>query len=177
MNKLKDKIEKFAPALKKELGVKNSMAIPKLVKVVINSGTGRAKDKKRDEIVANRLAKITGQKSSPRGAKQSIASFKLRQGDIVGHTVTLRGQRMYDFLDMLLNVAIPRIRDFKGYTNTSIDDIGNLTIGIKEHVVFPQTADEELRDIFGFSVTIVTTAKSKDQALAFFKQLGFPFKK
>lgn len=174
---LKKKIEKILPELKKELGVKNAMAIPHLVKVVVNSGTGKAKDKKRNELVSDRLAKITGQKPAPRGAKQSIASFKVRQGDVVGYATTLRGQRMYDFLDLLLNVTIPRIRDFKGYDEKIVDQVGNLTLGVKEHVVFPQTADEELKDVFGLAITIVTSAKDKKTALAFFKAIGFPFKK
>lgn len=176
MQKLKQKIEKATPELKKELGVKNAMALPKLVKVVISSGTGKAKDKKRNEVVESRLAKITGQKPAPRGAKKSIASFKVRQGDVVGYAVTLRGPRMYDFLDLLLNIAVPRIRDFKGYDPKIVDEVGNLTLPIKEHTVFPQTADEELKDIFGLAVTIVTTAKDKKSALAFFKAIGFPFR-
>jgi len=173
----REKIEKIRPELKKELGVKNDWAAPRILKVVVNSGTGKAKDKKRNELVGDRLSKITGQKAAPRGAKQSIASFKLRQGDIIGFSSTLRGKRMYDFLDRLFNVAIPRIRDFKGFDEKCIDEIGNLTLGIKEHVVFPETTDEELKDVFGLSVTIVTTAKNKKDALAFFKALGFPFKK
>lgn len=177
MKKLKEKIEKALPELKKELGVKNNLAVPRLTKVVINSGTGKAKDKKRNELVENRLAKITGQKPSARGAKKSIASFKVRQGDVVGYAVTLRGQRMYDFLDLLFNVAMPRIRDFKGYNEKIVDEIGNLTLGIKEHTVFPQTADEELKDVFGLAITITTTAKNRDEALVFFKAIGFPFKK
>jgi len=177
MSILKKKIEKVTPELKKELGVKNNLAIPQLVKVMINSGTGKAKDKKRNELVADRLAKLTGQKPAPRGAKQSIASFKVRQGDVVGYAVTLRGQRMYDFLELLLNVTIPRIRDFKGYDEKIVDEVGNLTLGVKEHIVFPQTADEELKDVFGLAITIVTSAKDKKSALAFFKAIGFPFKK
>jgi len=174
---LKKKIEKVAPELKKELGVKNTLAVPRLVKVVISSGTGKAKDKKRNELVENRLAKITGQKPSARGAKQSIASFKVRQGDIVGFATTLRGERMYNFLDLLLNIAIPRIRDFKGYDEKIVDEVGNLTFAVREHIVFPQTADEELKDVFGLAVTIVTTAKTRAEALTFFKTIGFPFKK
>ncbi len=174
---LKEKIEKIKPELKQALGVKNNLALPKLVKVVVSSGTGKAKDKKRNELVAGRLGKITGQKAALRGAKKSIATFKLRQGDIIGVAVTLRGPRMYQFLDKLINIAMPRMRDFKGYTESSIDDMGNLTIGIKEHVVFPETTDEEIKDVFGMSITIVTTAKDKKEALIFFKQLGFPFKK
>ncbi len=177
MQKLKDKIEKALPDLKKELGAKNLMSLPHLVKVVVNSGTGKAKDKKRNELVDDRLAKITGQKPAPRGAKKSIASFKVRQGDVVGYAVTLRGQRMYDFLDLLLNTTIPRIRDFKGYDPKIVDEVGNLTLPIKEHTVFPQTADEELKDVFGLAITIVTSAKDKKSALAFFKAIGFPFKR
>jgi len=177
MTILKQKIEKALPVLGADLGEKNTMAIPRLLKVVINSGIGKAKDKKRNEIVADRLSKITGQKTAPRGAKKSIASFKVREGDIIGYAVTLRGQKMFDFLDMLLGVAIPRIRDFKGYDEKSVDEMGNLTIAIKEHIVFPQTADEEIRDVFGFSVTLVTTAKNREDAVKFFKAIGFPFKK
>jgi large subunit ribosomal protein L5 len=174
---IKDKIEKIKPDLRDKLGIKNDMALPKLLKVVISSGTGKAKDKKRNELVADRLAKITGQKAAQRGAKKSIATFKLREGDIIGLAVTLRGPRMYQFLDKLLNIAMPRMRDFKGYTETSIDDMGNLTIGLKEHTVFPETADEDIKDVFGMSITIVTTAKDKKEALEFFRGMGFPFKK
>ena len=174
---LKEKIAKVKPALKKTLGVKNDHALPHLVKVVVSSGTGKAKDKKRNELVADRLGKITGQKAALRGAKQSIATFKSRQGDIIGVAVTLRGPRMYKFLDKLFNIAMPRMRDFKGYPETSIDDMGNLTIGIREHIVFPETVDEEIKDVFGMSVTIVTTAKDKKEALEFFRVMGFPFRK
>lgn len=168
---------KIKPELKKELGVKNDMALPRITKVVVNVGTGKAKDKKRNELVADRLGKITGQKAAPRGAKQSIATFKLRQGDIIGLAVTMRGARMWAFLNRLIHIAIPRMRDFKGLNPNSIDEIGNLTLGFKEHIIFPETADEDLRDVFGLAVTIVTTAKSKEEALALFKALGFPFKK
>jgi large subunit ribosomal protein L5 len=174
---IKTQIKDTAPALQKALGVKNVLALPKLTKVVISSGTGKAKDKKRNELVADRLARITGQKASPRAAKQSIASFKSRQGDIIGYAVTLRGQMMYGFLDKLINVTMPRMRDFKGYDDKCVDEVGNLTIGIKENAVFPETAEEELKDLFGLSVTIVTTAKSRQDALAFFNALNFPFKK
>jgi large subunit ribosomal protein L5 len=168
---------KIKPELKKELGVKNDMALPRITKVVVNVGTGKAKDKKRNELVADRLGKITGQKASPRGAKQSIATFKLRQGDIIGLAVTMRGARMWAFLNRLIHIAIPRMRDFKGLNSNSIDEIGNLTLGFKEHIIFTETADEDLRDVFGLAITIVTTAKNKEEALALFKALGFPFKK
>ncbi len=172
-----DKINKEKENLKKTLGISNDMALPKIVKVVISSGTGKHPDKKRNEMVAGRLAKITGQKASPRQAKQSIATFKLREGDVIGQAITLRGARAYSFLDRFINVAVPRTRDFKGYEEKSIDEMGNLTVGVREHTIFPETTDEELKDVFGFSVTIVTTAKNKQDALVFFKAIGFPFKK
>ncbi|HEY4499326.1 MAG TPA: 50S ribosomal protein L5 [Candidatus Paceibacterota bacterium] len=163
--------------LKGPLGIENVMQTPRLVKVVVNVGTGSFKDKKKNEVVLERLMKITGQKSSVRGAKKSIASFKVRQGDTVGYQVTLRGKRMLDFLDRLLNVALPRTKDFKGLPTSSIDEMGNLTIGVKEHTIFPETPDEDLKDVFGLSITVVTTATDKKAAELFLKHLGFPFKK
>ena len=126
------------------------MAAPKTKKVVINTGTGTAmkKDKNKNEAIALRLAKITGQKPSLRGAKQSISSFKVRQGDPIGAIVTLRGKRMYAFLEKLINVALPRTKDFRGLKRSAVDNIGNLTIGIKEHTIFPETADEDIKDVF-----------------------------
>ena len=118
-------------ALKGSLNLKNKMQAPKLVKVVVSTGVGSQKDKKKLELIANRIQKITGQKAATRGAKQSISNFKTRQGDTVGYQVTLRGQRMYDFLDRLLNVALPRTRDFRGIPSKSIDEMGNYNLGIK----------------------------------------------
>lgn len=177
MESVKDKIKNSAKQLKDTLGVKNVMALPRLVKVVITSGTGSSKDKKRNELVADRLKKITGQKPSARGAKKSIATFKLREGDVVGFAVTLRGKRMYDFLDKLINVAFPRTRDFRGIDVKNIDNMGNLTIGIKEHTIFPETTDEDLKDVFGLGITIVSTASNKKDAEPFFRAVGIPFKK
>jgi len=177
MKTITEKIKDSQKTLKEELGVKNVMSLPRITKVVINSGTGKAKDKKRNELVADRLMRITGQKPSPRGAKQSIATFKLRQGDVIGMTVTLRGKRMYGFLGKMIDVAFPRTRDFKGFDEKSVDELGNLTIGLREHIIFPETADEEIKDVFGLAVTIVTTAKDRKTALAFFKAIGFPFRK
>jgi large subunit ribosomal protein L5 len=125
----------------------------------------------------DRLSKITGQKPALRQAKKSIASFKIRQGDPVGVSVSLRGTRMYGFLDKLLNIALPRTKDFRGIESKIVDSIGNATIGIKEHTVFPETVDEELKDVFGMAVTVVTTAKSKEEAKEFFDLIGVPFKK
>jgi large subunit ribosomal protein L5 len=165
--------------MKEAFHYKNLMAAPKMVKIVLNVGTGTAikKDKNKNDAVSDRLAKITGQRPVKKGAKQSIASFKIRQGDPVGVVVTLRGARMYAFLEKFINVAIPRTKDFRGINRSTVDNIGNLTIGIKEHTIFPETADEDIKDVFGLSVTIVSTAKSKKEGTAFFELLGIPFKK
>ena len=179
MQSVKQKEAKSFETLKGQFGYTNKMAAPKLTKVVVNVGTGSGakKDKNRNDMVAGRIAKITGQKPSLRGAKKSVASFKLRQGDPIGVMVTLRGARMYGFLDKLLNVSLPRTKDFRGLNRTAVDDIGNMTLSIKEHSIFPETADEEIKDVFGLSVTMVTTAKTKQEATAFFELIGVPFKK
>ncbi|MBI3573549.1 50S ribosomal protein L5 [Candidatus Kaiserbacteria bacterium] len=161
-------------SLKGAFGYKNKLQAPRLVKAVISTGTGKVKDKKKIEIIEDRLAKITGQKAAPRGAKKSIAAFKVRQGDVVGYQVTLRGARMYDFLDKLVHIALPRTRDFRGISPKAIDSLGNITIGIKENTIFPESSDEDLKDVFGFAVTIVTTAKDKKEAEAFFRHIGVP---
>lgn len=164
--------------LKGTLGWSNVMQTPTIEKVVISVGVGKmTKEKGKLELVADRLAKITGQKAAVRGAKKSIATYKTRIGDKVGYQVTLRGKRMEDFLNRLLHVALPRTKDFKGISTTAIDDVGNYTLGMKEHTVFPETADEELKDVFGMAVTVVTTAKDKKSAKVYLEHLGFPFKK
>lgn len=165
--------------MKGDFHYKNKMAVPKMVKIVVNVGTGTGvkKDKNKNEAVLSRLAKITGQKGSLRGAKQSIASFKIRQGDPIGVMVTMRGNRMYAFLEKLINVALPRTKDFRGISPKAVDNIGNLTIGIKEHTIFPETADEDIKDVFGLSITLVSTAKNKKEGTVFFGLLGVPFKK
>ena len=154
------------------------MQTPRVKKVVVSVGVGKmAKDKQKVDLVADRLAKITGQKAAPRGAKKAIASYKTRVGDKVGLVVTLRGKRALDFLNRLVHVALPRTKDFKGLSKEAIDEMGNYTLGIKEHTVFPETADEELKDVFGMAVTVVTSAKNKKEALSYLSHLGFPFKK
>lgn len=163
--------------MKAEFGYKNKLAAPRLAKVVLSVATGRSKDKNRNEMVMDRLAKITGQKASLRAAKKSIASFKVREGDKIGVSVTLRGARMVGFLDKFINVATPRTRDFRGYDKKSVDELGNVTLGIKEQTIFPETGDEDVRDLFGMAVTIVTTAKNKKEATKFFEVIGIPFKK
>lgn len=177
MKTVKEKEKEVFETLKKEFGYTNVMQAPQLVKIVLSSGVGSFKDKKKIDIVKDRLAKIAGQKIAVKGAKKSIASFKVRENDPVGVQVTLRGARAYSFLDKLLNIALPRTKDFRGLSLSSIDEMGNISIGLKEHTIFPETTDEELKDVFGIGVTIVTTAKSKKEAEAFFKHMGFPFKK
>lgn len=177
MKSILEKYKEERPALLKELGAKNSLALPRVEKVIVSSGTGRNRDKARNELVADRIAKITGQKPSPRPAKKSISTFKLREGEIIGHMATLRGERMRSFLDKLINIAIPRMRDFRGIDKKAIDEIGNLTIGIREHTVFPETADEDLKDVFGIAITIVTSARNRREAEALFRAIGIPFKK
>ena len=147
---------------------------PRIMKVVVSTGVGKKRDKKQVELITDRLAKITGQKPAARAAHQSIASFKVREGDVVGLQVTLRGARMYDFIDKLIHIALPRTRDFRGLSPKAIDDMGNMTIGIKENTIFPETSDEDLKDVFGLAITIVTSAKSKPEAEAFLRHLGMP---
>lgn len=177
MKSVKEKQAGAFDAMKGDFGYKSKLATPRLVKVVVSATTGRAKDKNRNEMVMGRLAKITGQKPSLRAAKKSIAAFKLREGDKIGVAVTLRGARMMGFLDKFFNVAIPRTRDFRGYDRKSIDEMGNLTLGVKEQTIFPECSDEDVKDLFGLAVTIVTTAKNKEEATRFFDILGVPFKK
>lgn len=175
----KEKLAKAYDVMKGAFGYKNKMQAPRLQKIVISSGTGSKMkvDKNKNDFVASRLSKITGQKPSLRQAKKSIASFKLREGEPIGHQVTLRGERMHAFMDKLIHIAFPRTKDFRGLEAKALDNIGNLTLGIKEHTIFPETGDEELKDVFGLAMTFVTTAKTKDEAKAFFDYLGIPFKK
>jgi large subunit ribosomal protein L5 len=163
--------------LKKDFGWVNVMQTPKVSKIVISVGTGSTKDKNKIALMADRLAKITGQKPATRVTKKAIATYKTRVGDKVGYQVTLRGTRAQDFLNRLIHIALPRTKDFKGIPLGSIDEMGNYTLGIKEHSVFPETADEELKDVFGMAITVVTTAKTRDEAKAYLSHLGFPFKK
>ena len=173
-------IEKEAfEKLSKEFGYTNKMATPRLVKINVSVSTGSAmkRDKKHNDLVLDRLMKITGQKATVRKAKMSVASFKTREGDPIGVAVTLRGARMFGFLDKVLNVSLPRTKDFRGLNRTSVDAIGNMTFGIKEHTIFPEIKDEELKDVFGMAITIGTTAKTKEEATRFFELIGIPFKK
>ena len=172
----KEKQNKAFAELGTEFGYKNRMAAPRLMKVIVSTGVGKKRDKKVLEYIEGRLARITGQKAARRAAKLSIASFKVREGDTVGFQTTLRGARMYDFLDKVIHVVLPRTRDFRGIKSSAVDSMGNLTIGIKENTIFPETSEEDLKDVFGLAVTIVTTAKTKNEATAFFKYLGVPLR-
>jgi large subunit ribosomal protein L5 len=163
--------------MKDKITLKNPMQAPRLVKVVVSTGIGSIKDKKKIELIADRMAKITGQKPSIRGAKKSIASFKTRTGDPSGYVVTLRGKRMCDFVDRLVHISLPRTKDFRGISRNGIDEMGNYTLGIKEHTIFAETSDEDLKDVFGLGVNVVTSSKDKAQTIAFLEYLGFPFKK
>jgi len=174
---IKEKSAVAYDALKGEFGYTNKLQAPRVTKVILSSTTGSLKDPKKRDLIGDRLAKIAGQKASAKSAKKSIASFKVRQGDAVGWQLTLRGERMWSFLEKLVNIALPRTRDFRGINQKSVDAMGNYTLGIKEHTVFPETSDEELKDVFGFAVTIVTTSKSKEETLSLLTYLGFPFKK
>ncbi len=173
----KEKQLKAFDSLKESMGYKNKMQAPKFTKVVINVGIGSLKDKKKIDVIIDRLSKITGQKPTIRGSKKSIASFKVREGDPVGLSATLRGKRMFDFIDKLVYVAFPRTKDFRGLSRNGIDEMGNYSIGIKENTIFPETADEDLKDVFGMTITIGTTAHNKKDADTFLTYIGFPFKK
>lgn len=170
--------EKILPALQAELAVANALAVPRITKVVVNAGVGRilqAQPKAQDGLMAG-LAKITGQKPVPRRAAKAISAFKIREGQVVGLSVTLRGARMYDFLDKLVNVALPRTRDFRGVSHKGFDGHGNYSLGLKEHLVFPEMAQEEVETSFGLQVNIITTAENDAAGYSLLKKLGFPFK-
>ena len=177
MESVQARLKSTFEALKGDYGYKNLNEAPTIEKVIISVGTGRIEDKAQIARIQDSLAKITGQKAAPRAARLSIAAFKLREGDIVGYQVTLRGARMIHFLDKLIHVAIPQTRDFRGLKTTSIDEMGNYTLGIKDHTIFPETSDEELKNIFGMSITIVTSASDKAESEALLRHIGMPLKK
>lgn len=170
--------KEIVPALKEKFGYKNSLEVPKLVKVVLNVGFGKhAKEKVYIENVVKALTKISGQKPVLAKARKSISSFKIREGMIIGSSVILRGARMYDFIEKLINVSFPRVRDFRGINIKSIDDQGNLTIGFKEHLSFPEIHPDEIDNSFGLEVCLSTSAKTKKEGEELFTLMGFPFKK
>ncbi len=170
--------------MKKKFGYTNSMAVPRLEKVVLNIGIGKlvgaktGQDREKTiQAVMEDLAAIAGQKPALTQAKVSIATFKLRKGMASGAKVTLRGKRMEDFLDRVVHIVLPRSRDFRGIDPKSVDPMGNLTLGFKEHIFFPEISPEKVRSSLGLEMTIVTSAKNKEQGLELFTLLGFPFKK
>ncbi|MBX4190040.1 50S ribosomal protein L5 [Candidatus Parcubacteria bacterium] len=166
------------PALQKEFKIDNVMAVPKVTKVTINIGVGRlSKEDKVLERIAGDIAKISGQRPVFRNAKKSIASFKIRQGVPVGISVTLRGKRMYDFIERLVTIALPRSRDFRGIDSKHFDTSGNLNLGLKESSIFPELNYENVKDIFSLQITVTTTATNKEQGVALLKGIGFPIQK
>lgn len=166
----------IVPALMKTFNYKNVMRVPKLEKIVLNMGVGAAvADPKVLEEATRELEAITGQKSSVRVARKSISNFKLREGMKIGAKVTLRKIRMYEFLDRLINVALPRVRDFRGLSDKSFDGRGNYTLGIKEQIIFPEIDIDKISRIMGMDITFVTTAKSDNEAYELLKEFGVPF--
>ena len=163
--------------MKEKFGYKSDLAVPRITKVIINTGFNPAdKNEKIQQEIANDLALITGQKAAPCQTKKAEAGFKIRKGMIIGLKVSLRGQRMYDFLDRLINIVLPRGRDFRGLPEKNIDQAGNFNIGIKEQIIFPEISAEKTRNIFGFEIAVVSTAKSREEGVELFKLLGFPIK-
>jgi large subunit ribosomal protein L5 len=177
MPRLREKYEKeVIPALMKKFNYKNVMQVPRLEKVVLNMGISDAKENpKAVESATRDLAMITGQKPVVTKAKKSIASFKIRKGMAIGAKVTLRGNRMYEFLDKLFNIALPRVRDFKGLSPDAFDGRGNYTLGIREQLIFPEIDYDKIDKIRGMDITIVTTAKTDEEARELLKGLGMPF--
>jgi large subunit ribosomal protein L5 len=176
--RLRDRFEKeIAPSLMKEFELKNPMAVPRINKVVVNMGVGEATQNAKvlDPAVAE-LQQITGQKPIITKAKKSIAAFKVREGMPIGAMVTLRGDRMYEFLDRLINVALPRVRDFRGVSTKSFDGRGNYTLGLRDQLIFPEIDYAKVDKLKGMNVTIVTTARTDDQARALLKGFGMPFR-
>ncbi len=176
--RLRDKFEKeVKPTLMKEFNLKNPMAVPHIEKIVVNMGVGEAtQNVKILDPAANELGQITGQKPVITRAKKSIAAFKVRSGMPIGAMVTLRGDRMYEFLDRLVNVALPRVRDFKGVSTESFDGRGNYTLGLRDQLIFPEIDYAKVDKLKGMNVTIVTTAKNDDQARALLRGMGMPFR-
>jgi len=179
MARLKEKyFTEIRPELKKRLSCKNINEVPKLIKIVVNSGVGDAiVEHKKLESVSSELMTITGQKPVVRRAKKSISNFKLRAGMPIGVSVTLRRERMYEFFDRLINVAMPRIRDFRGIPSKSFDGRGNYTFGITEQIIFPEIDYDKVDKIRGMNVTIVTSAKTDSEGFELLKSMGMPFKK
>ncbi len=174
---VKEKVKTTFDTLKGDFKYKNKLQAPQIKRVVVTTTTGSIKDPKKKELMLDRLTKITGQKPVVTIAKKSIAGFKLRAGDASGYKVTLRGDKMWAFLDKVVNIAFPRTKDFRGIPSSGIDDMGNFSFGIKEHTVFPETSDENIQDVFGLGATVVTTSKTKKETKALLDIMGLLFKK
>ena len=179
MNSLKELYTKeIVPALMKEFNYKSIMQVPKLEKIVVNMGVGEAtQDTKFAEAALKNLELITGQKPVPTKAKKSIAGFKLREGQVIGTKVTLRGENMYIFLEKLIKVALPRVRDFRGINNKAFDGKGNYTLGVKEQLIFPEIEFDSVVKVRGMDIVFVTTAKTNEEALKLLSAFGMPFRK
>ncbi|MBK0401414.1 50S ribosomal protein L5 [Adhaeribacter sp. BT258] len=175
--RLKEKYEKeVMPALKEKFQYKSIMQVPRITKISINRGIGNAvADKKLVDIGVEELTTISGQKAVPTKAKNSISNFKLREGMPIGARVTLRGERMYEFLDRLLTIALPRVRDFKGVNDKGFDGRGNYTLGIKEQIIFPEISIDKIKSIAGMDITFVTTAQNDEESYELLKAFGMPF--
>jgi large subunit ribosomal protein L5 len=170
--------EKIVPDLKKNLGLDNTMQVPRILKITVNMGVGEAvADKKVMDAATADLAKITGQKPAVTKAKKSVATFKVRDGQAIGCKVTLRGARMYEFLDRLVNIAIPRIRDFRGISTRSFDGRGNYSLGVKEQIIFPEIQYDQIDQIRGMDITISTSATDDKHGRALLEAFNFPFRK
>jgi len=184
MLKLQDKYkQEVIPEMMKEFGYKNPMAVPKIEKVVINTGFGREvsgktseEQKKIQDAILEDLSVISGQRPVFKKAKKSISGFKTREGQVIGASVTLRGKKMSDFLERLIHIALPRLRDFRGIAPDSFDKKGILTIGIREHIAFPEILPENAKNIFGLEITVVTNTKSREEGIKLLRLLGFPIK-
>ena len=178
VNRLKKRyIEEARPALKKHFDYKNVNRIPKLEKIVVNAGIGDAKDNSKSfQIAVEELKSITGQKPLVTHAKKSVANFKLREGQPVGAKVTLRNDRMYEFMDKLISIALPRVRDFRGINGNSFDGRGNYTMGVKEQLIFPEIVYDQVEKTRGFDITFVTSAHTDEEAKELLKLMGMPFK-
>jgi large subunit ribosomal protein L5 len=166
----------IVPKMMEGYGYKNAMQVPRVEKIVVNVGLGEmAHEKDLIEPVRDGIAKITGQRPALTRAKKSISNFKIRDGSAVGFKVTLRGERMYEFLDRLINVVIPRIRDFRGVPRTSFDQHGNYTLGVREHTIFPEIDLDKTKMVHGMDISIVTTAETKEEAMGLLENFGMPF--
>jgi len=175
---MKEKYNKSViPAMKKKFGYTNNLAVPRILKIVVNAGIGKInKESDKIEEIINSIAEITGQKPVKTKAHKAVSGFKIRQGLEIGAKVTLRGTRMWQFLERLVNIALPRTRDFQGLEGKSVGERGNLNIGIREHTIFPEISAEKVKNMFGLQITVVTNARSQKEGMALFKMLGFPIK-